>query len=561
MTAHPPLLAIRNLSVRVDGGDQAVVQGFDLDLQAGRMMALVGESGSGKTMVARSILGLLPPPMMIGAGSSITYRGQELTGLPTRRLRAVRGAEIGMVFQEPMTSLNPSMTIGEQMAEGLVLHQRLNRADCRRRIITMLDRIGIPAPERCLAAYPHEFSGGMRQRIMLASVMLLKPKLLVADEPTTALDTLVQHDVMELMIELTTENDTAVLLISHDLGMVSHYIEDVVVMRHGEAVERGPARDVLLNPVHDYTRRLVDALPRRRADAPREAPVTTPLVVARDVVVEYPGRATLFGRRAVNRAVKGVSLTIGAGETVALVGGSGSGKTTLGRAIMGLEPIAGGGITLDGRPVGRMQAGRGPIDDDACRQMQIVFQDPYASLDPRMRVEEIVGEPLRLDGLDRAERRERVRATCDEAGLPLDLLDRHPHALSGGQRQRVAIARAIIRDPAFVVADEPVSALDMTVQKQILLLIRRLQERRGFACLFVSHDLGAVEQVADRVVVMQAGLIVEEGACARIFDAPEAEYTRRLLDAAMLLGRSFPGADAGPSANHPQPAATRTPDV
>ncbi|GKX33860.1 MAG: peptide ABC transporter ATP-binding protein [Rhizobiaceae bacterium MnEN-MB40S] len=539
MTDNPnaSVIAVENLSVAAAPEHEAkIVDGLSFDIAPGGMLALVGESGSGKTMAARSVLGLLPQPLAVQPGSSIRFQGKELVGASPKAMRAIRGAHIGMVFQEPMVSLNPSMTIGDQMAEGLSLHLKLRKAEIRERSLEMLERIQIKDPLRCLSAYPHEFSGGMRQRIMLASVMLLKPDLLVADEPTTALDTLVQRDVLDLMVELTREHGTAVLLISHDLGMVSHYVRDVVVMHQGQAVEHGRSMDVLTAPKHAYTKRLVDALPRRLERQPASVSAA-PLIEVRNVVVEYPGQQQFFRKSAPNRAVDGVSLTIGRGETVALVGASGSGKTTLGRAIVGLVEKAEGEITFDNKPLrfdGSAAANRMRSD------VQIIFQDPYSSLDPRQRVGEIVREALRLDAsmTDKA-RHERVSEVFSEVGLGEEFLRRFPHQLSGGQRQRVAIARAIVRRPAFVVADEPVSALDMTVQKQILELIRNLQERYGFACLFISHDLGAVEQVSDRVAVMENGLIVEAGARNDIFDRPQHPYTRRLLDAAMLLDRSF----------------------
>ncbi|GLR52717.1 ABC transporter ATP-binding protein [Shinella yambaruensis] len=536
------VLSVENLSVRMGQAGLTVVDGLDFSLPAGEMLALVGESGSGKTMAARSVLGLLPPPFVATPESRIRFRGTDLVSAPPETLRQIRGAGIGMVFQEPMVSLNPAMTIGRQMAEGLALHRKLGKAEIRDMSLAMLERIRIQDPARCLAAFPHEFSGGMRQRIMLASVMLLKPALLIADEPTTALDTLIQRDVLDLMVELTQENNTAVLLISHDLGMVAHYVRNVVVMHKGRAVEQGDSRAVLHAPKHDYTRRLVDALPRRSAGGSRSggAPAE-PLIELKDVVIDYPGRARLFGRAAGKRTVHGVDLAINRGETLALVGASGSGKTTLGRAIVGLVTPSGGTMAFRGAPL----AYRRDAGGRALRQaIQIVFQDPYSSLDPRQRIAGIVGEPLKLDpALDRARRQARVAEVFAEVGLAPELADRFPHQLSGGQRQRVAIARAIVSRPAFVVADEPVSALDMTVQKQILKLFRDLQARYGFACLFVSHDLGAVEQVADRVAVMENGRIVETGTRDDVFDRPQHAYTRRLLDAAMLLDRTFAGAD------------------
>jgi peptide/nickel transport system ATP-binding protein len=539
MTA--PALEVRGLGVQVGRGERQVVRGLSFAIPPGGTLALVGESGSGKTMAARAVIGLLPPALSVVQGSSIRLAGEQLVGAPEARLRAVRGARIGMVFQEPMVSLNPSMTIGAQMAEGLALHRRLSRAEIRDRSLAMLERIRIDNPAACLSAYPHEFSGGMRQRIMLASVMLPEPALLIADEPTTALDTLVSREVLDLMIELTEANRTAVLLISHDLGLVARYMREVVVLQDGAAVESGASRDVLRAPRHPYTRKLVAALPRREAGGPRRAP-GAPLLQVEGLRVTYPGRQRLFARSPAKDAVRGVSLTVHSGETVALVGGSGSGKTTLGRALAGLvRPSAGtmrfAGASLDWhRPApGQRQA------------IQMVFQDPFSSLDPRQTVGDIVAEPLRLDpALSRAARRDRTAEMLAEVGLAPEFAARLPHQLSGGQRQRVAIARALVRRPRFVVADEPVSALDMTVQAQILRLIRSLQERFGFACLFVSHDLGAVEQVADRVMVMQDGQIVEVGGRDAIFDAPRHPYTRALLDAAMLLDGPF-GSARGPA--------------
>ncbi|TKT76171.1 dipeptide ABC transporter ATP-binding protein [Aquamicrobium sp. LC103] len=536
-----PVLDVRNLSVEIGRTGRKVVDDLSFAIPSGEMLAVVGESGSGKTMAARSILRLLPVPLHVAPASRIFFDGDDLASASDKHMRKVRGGKIGMVFQEPMVSLNPSMTIGRQMAEAQRIHLGLGRAEIRDRSLAMLERIRIQNPEKCLAAYPHEFSGGMRQRIMLASVMLTRPRLLIADEPTTALDTLVQRDVLDLMAELTSENGTAVLLISHDLGMVSHYVKNVVVMHSGRAVETGPARNVLVSPQHSYTRRLVDALPKRTEGGARDTSADAePLLELRDVVVDYPGRGGFFMRAEPKRVVKGVSLTINRGETLALVGGSGSGKTTLGRAIIGLVRPASGSIRYLGRELLNESAA---AMRDLRKDVQIIFQDPYSSLDPRQRIGSIVGEPLLLDKeMTPPARRARVEEVFLDVGLDPDFMRRLPHQLSGGQRQRVAIARAIVRNPAFVVADEPVSALDMTVQKQILHLIRKLQAKHGFACLFVSHDLGAVEQVADRVAVMDNGNIVEIGNRDDVFDNPRNAYTKRLLDAAMLLDRKFAGA-------------------
>jgi peptide/nickel transport system ATP-binding protein len=522
------VLDVSGLTIGTGTGFEAV-RGIDFAIAPGEVMAVVGESGSGKTATGRALLGLLPPGLQV-LGGKARFRDAQLPIDRPDRLRPLRGPGIGMVFQEPMTSLNPALSIGKQMAEGLALHRKMGPAEIRAHSISMLERVGIDGAEDCLRAFPHEFSGGMRQRIMLASVMALRPSLLVADEPTTALDTLTQAEVLDLMMELTREHGTAVMLITHNLGLVARYANRAIVMHEGRIVEEGGARDLLSRPQENYTRRLVEALPRR---APARPPVTEaePLIEARGLEVRFEGRRRFFRRGRGVQAVRGVDLTIRPGEVVALVGGSGSGKTTLGRAMLRLIDSAGGTISFRGKDVTQAR-GRGLR---AFRQdCQIIFQDPYSSLDPRMRVGAIVGEALRLSRLSSAEIARRVDTALDEVRLE-GLGRRFPHELSGGQRQRVAIARALVRRPAFVVADEPVSALDMTIQKQVLTLLRELQERHGFACLFVSHDLAAVEEIADRVAVMQHGLIVEEGSRDTIFDHPDHAYTRALLDAAPRL--------------------------
>ena len=523
-----PLLAVRDL--RISAGPLHVVQDVSFSVSPGEFLALVGESGSGKTATGRAVIDLLPPGLN-QTGGSILLRGEDLATARPERLRELRGATIGMVFQEPMVSLNPALSIGAQMSEGLALHTKLSKEQIREACLAMLRRVQIRDPEACLGAFPHEFSGGMRQRIMLASVMLLKPALLIADEPTTALDTLAQREILDLMVALARDNGTAVLLITHNLGLVARYCDRAVVMQRGRVVEEGPAAALLRDPQHSYTQSLVEALPRRTPRPPRQG-FAQPVLQAQALEVTFPGRRRFFRRSAAVPAVRGVDLTINAGETVALVGGSGSGKTTLGRAMLRLVQPTGGRLLFQGEDVTTATG-------EALRRFrlacQIVFQDPYSSLDPRQRIGEIVAEPLRhLPELDAAAKRRRVAEVFEEVGLP-GFDRRFPHQLSGGQRQRVAIARAIVRRPALVVADEPVSALDMTVQKQILTLFRRLQQERGFACLFVSHDLAAVEEVADRVLVMQHGKLVEQGPRDRIFDSPEHPYTKALLAAAPRL--------------------------
>ncbi|PWC47329.1 ABC transporter ATP-binding protein [Azospirillum sp. TSA6c] len=531
------LLDVETLSLSVAATGTEVVRGVSFAVAPGEIVGIVGESGSGKTLAARSIMALQPPAIRRTAGT-IRFEGRDLAGLSPKDLRDLRGGRIGMVFQEPMTSLNPSMTIGRQLEEGLAVHQRTLSADGRRALVLdMLRRVGIADPNGSLASYPHQFSGGMRQRIMLASVMLLQPALLIADEPTTALDAVVQRDVLELMVGLTRAHGTAVLMISHDLSMVARYTDRIIVMRKGEIVEQGRSDELLRAPQHPYTRALLSAMPRRLPARPIP-PAATPIIEVRDLVVEYGGRRGLFRKEAGKRALHGLSLSIMPREVVALVGGSGSGKTTLGRAIAGLLPSSGGTIRYAGRPIG---AG-GPGWADYRRNCQMVFQDPYSSLDPRMTIGALVGEALRtVPAMGRGEKADRVAEVLSEVGLAGPFADRYPHELSGGQRQRVAIARAVVRRPAFVIADEPVSALDVTVRAQVLELFADLQARHGFSCLFISHDLGVVEQIADRVVVMQDGRIVEQGDRDTVFDRPSHAYTRRLLSAIPALAPTGEG--------------------
>ncbi|CDZ49452.1 ABC-type uncharacterized transport system, duplicated ATPase component [Neorhizobium galegae bv. orientalis] len=525
-----PLLSVRNLQVTTSNGLK-ILHDVSFDVEAGSIVALVGESGSGKTVAARASMRLLPKSIKPTSGE-ILFQGRDVLRMSDSEIRKIRGAAIGMVFQEPMVSLNPAMTIGAQLVEGLRLHEKLSVEAALARATEMLERVKISDPAACLSAYPHQFSGGMRQRIMLASVMLLRPKLLIADEPTTALDTLTQREVMEIMVELTRTFGTAVLLITHNLGLVAQYARQVIVLERGKLIEAGPVEDVLRRPKQQYTRTLIDALPKRDHDR-KPLAAAAPLIEARNVEVTFSGAGNMFSTAEKKLAVRGVSLGVRPGEVVAVVGGSGSGKTTLGRAMLGLLPLSAGDVFFRDRSM--VSADKAAARDYRL-QCQLVFQDPYSSLDPRQKISDIVGEPLRHGAaLSRAEKTERVKDMLEEVGLT-GLGERYPHALSGGQRQRVAIARAVIRNPAFVVADEPVSALDMTIQKQVLDLFRRLQENHGFACLFISHDLGAVSRVADRIVVMEQGLIVEQGSVAEVLDHPQHAYTQALLKATPTLG-------------------------
>ena len=508
--------------VRIETPGRILLEDLSFEMATGEMVALVGESGSGKTLAARAILCLLPPGVRRSAGR-IELLGRDLTQLSVPELQKVRGAQIGMVFQEPMVSLNPAITIGRQLAEGMRLHLRLSGEEIQRRCIAMLERVRIRDPERCLKSYPHEFSGGMRQRIMLASVLLLQPKLLIADEPTTALDTLSQREVMELMVELARDMGSAVLLITHDLGLVARYTTRAVVLEKGRLIEVGTTQQILSNPQNSYTRRLVDSIPRGHADVAAAPPSAPPILEVGNVCVDYPGRPGLFRMGPSKRVVNGVSLEVRAGEIVALVGASGSGKSTLGRAVLGLKPLAAGTVRFDGVDLAGMNAEQ---LRQFRRSVQLVFQDPYSSLDPRLRIRDIIGATVRDDT--------RVQEILEEVGLP-SFGARFPHQMSGGQRQRVAIARAVISRPRLVVADEPVSALDVTIQQQVLALFQKLQSQYGFACLFITHDLAVVRQIAARVIVMSAGQVVEEGPVATVFRNPQHEYTRELLEATPTL--------------------------
>lgn len=528
MSSPMPLLSVENLKIRVGVDGPLAVDGLSFTIAPGEIVALVGESGSGKTMAARAAIGLLPAPMEV-CGGRIDFQGSDLNRLGREALRHIRGAKIGMVFQEPMVSLNPALKIGRQMSEALLLHTSLGKQQIHERCVNMLQRIGIRDAERCLASYPHQFSGGMRQRIMLASVMLLKPALLIADEPTTALDCLAQLDVIELMLELTREQGTAILFISHDLSLVARYAHKVVVMRHGKAVEQGTTEAILLAPKAPYTRQLLEALPRRGALPPLPA-ANGPLLEVEGVCIEHPGPRTRWGRTLPNRVVHHASLSIAPGETLALVGGSGSGKTTLGRSVVGLVDVCEGAIRFQGVDILKAANRSHRLD------CQMIFQDPFSSLNPRMKIGEILSEPLRHEaGMTAASREARVRQTLSDIGLAEHFTTRFAHQLSGGQRQRVAIGRALVRRPKLVIADEPISALDMTIQKQILELFERLQRQYGFACLFISHDLSAVERIAHRVAVMSHGNVVEVGTREAVFDTPQHPYTRQLLAAASPL--------------------------
>jgi microcin C transport system ATP-binding protein len=528
------MLSVRDLSVSfaVEGGEVQAVRHVSFDIERGESAALVGESGSGKSVTALSIMQLLPYPKARHPSGSIRFQDQELLGAPEATLRQVRGNRIAMIFQEPMTSLNPLHTIEKQVNEVLRVHKRLAPAAARARTLELLRLVGLPEAERRLDAYPHQLSGGQRQRVMIAMALANEPDLLIADEPTTALDVTIQAQILTLLRDLQARFGMALLLITHDLGVVRRMVERVHVMSRGEIVESGATAEIFAAPTHAYTRHLLAAEPRPMPRAPSpDAPV---VLQADHVRVWFPIRRGML-RRTVGhvKAVDGVSLTVREAQTVGVVGESGSGKTTLGLAVLRLQ-AAQGEIRFDGREIHRLTTREvRPLR----REMQVVFQDPYGALSPRMSIAQIVGEGLGVHGLGGtpAERAALIDAALREVGLDPALRDRYPHEFSGGQRQRIAIARAMVLKPKLVVLDEPTSALDMSVQAQVVDLLRELQARHRLAYLFISHDLKVVRAMSDEIVVMREGRVVEQGPTAQIFEAPTQPYTRALMAAAFDL--------------------------
>jgi len=527
-----PILSVKGLSVAVQtsAGALPLIHNISFDLRRGETLALAGESGSGKSITSLAIMGLLPPPAVRVTGGAITLGRQTLTALPETEMRALRGDRVAMIFQEPMTSLNPMMTIGTQLIEAIRAHTPLSQRAARAEALAALTAVRLSEPARRLVQYPHELSGGMRQRVMIAMALALKPDVLIADEPTTALDVTVQREVLELLRDLQKVQGTAILLITHDMGVVAEMADRVVIMRKGQIEETGPVDQIFADPQQPYTRDLLAALPRMGQGGPptprKDAPVIADL---RDVQVRYDIRGGVLNRVTHRvHAVEGVSFDIRAGETFSLVGESGCGKSTIARAIVGLVPHD-GAIHIAGQRVGTMTA-------QARRQLsavtQIVFQDPMAALDPRMTVGEQIVEPLKIHGLgDAASRRAQAVALMNKVELTEAQLDNYPHEFSGGQRQRICIARALALTPKLVIADESVSALDVSVQARVLDLLRALKDEFGIAMLFISHDMAVVENISDRVAVMYLGQIVEIGSRAQIFGNPQHPYTQRLMAA------------------------------
>ena len=538
---RPPerhVLSIRDLTVAF-GAAPPAVKGVSLDLAAGETMALVGESGSGKSVTALSTVRLLPAEARVTG--EVLYRGENLLAASEEALRRVRGNRISFIFQEPMTSLNPLHTIEKQIGESLALHQGLTGEAARRRIVELLEKVGIRDPKNRLQDYPHQLSGGQRQRVMIAMALANDPDILIADEPTTALDVTIQAQILDLLAQIQREHGMTLLFITHDLGIVRRIADRVTVMKDGEVVEAGDAGAVFSRPRHPYTRKLLAAEPR---GGPAPVPEGAEEILgARHLRVWFPIRRGLLKRTVGHvKAVNDASFTLREGETLGVVGESGSGKTTLALAVLRLVPSE-GRIVFLGQDI---QALRSKALRPLRRHMQIVFQDPYGSLSPRMTVAEIVGEGLEIHGLagNRAEREARVAEALEEVGLDPAMMHRYPHEFSGGQRQRIAIARAIVLKPRLVVLDEPTSALDMTVQVQIVELLRDLQRRHRLAFLFISHDLRVVRALSHRIMVMRAGDVVEEGPAEAIFERPSHPYTKALLAAALNLGPDGRGAVA-----------------
>jgi len=534
VSAPETILSVRDLSVAFhQGGNTSLaVDRVSFEIHRGEVVALVGESGSGKSVTANSVLRLLPYPAASHPSGEIVFKGKDLLKASDAALRAVRGNDITMIFQEPMTSLNPLHSIERQISEILKLHQDIEGPAARAKILELLNQVGIREPEKRLAAYPHELSGGQRQRVMIAMALANRPELLIADEPTTALDVTVQAQILELLKNLKEEHGMSMLFITHDLGIVRKFADRVCVMTKGRIVETGPVEEIFSNPQHAYTRHLLASEPRGE---PRPADDSQPVVVeAEDVKVWFPIKAG-FMRRVVDhvKAVDGIDLTLRAGHTLGVVGESGSGKTTLGLALTRLISSK-GRIAFVGQDIaGHSFAEMRPLR----RRMQIVFQDPYGSLSPRMSVADIVAEGLKIHepSLSEAERDHRVAAALEETGLDPTTRWRYPHEFSGGQRQRIAIARAMVLKPEFVMLDEPTSALDMSVQAQVVELLRDLQAKHNLAYLFISHDLKVVRALANDIIVMRGGRVVENGRAKDIIERPGEAYTRALMAAAFNL--------------------------
>tara|TARA_R110002110_G_scaffold415561_2_gene650856 strand:- start:54124 stop:55725 length:1602 start_codon:yes stop_codon:yes gene_type:complete len=522
----PVRMRVDNLRVSVASSGEEILKGVSFELQAGKIFALVGESGSGKSVTSMAAMRLLPDALVITDGA-VQVSGQDLFDLPESAMQSVRGRRVAMIFQNAMTALNPVQSVGRQVAETLQLHTPLRGAALRERVSALFGEVGIPDAEQRFDFYPHQLSGGQQQRVMIAMALACEPDVLIADEPTTALDVTIQQQVLTLIRELTRSRDLAVLLITHDMGVVSNTADEVAVMYRGAIIEQAPVGDFFRNPQHEYSRRLIAALPDLTQFQQKET--VEPLLELTDVKVHFPIRRGVFQRVVdYTRAVDGVSLQIGRGETYALVGESGSGKSTLGRAILNLDALAGGEIRFSGQAIQSLPRARMlPFR----KQIQVIFQNPFSSMNPRLRVEDVIAEgmiSLGL-GLTPAERKARIADLLDRVQLPQNYARRYPHEFSGGQLQRVAIARALAVQPELIICDEPTSALDVSIRSEVLDLLRELQQEFGVSYLFITHDLSIVPSLAHHVGVMRSGVLVEQGSAEQILNAPEHPYTRALL--------------------------------
>ncbi|NEN86915.1 ABC transporter ATP-binding protein [Paenibacillus elgii] len=528
------LLQVNQLSVSFYSRDKEVeaVRNVSFEVRKGETLGIVGESGSGKSVTARTIMRLLPSPPSMVKGGEILFQGQNLAYKTEQEMEQIRGREIGMIFQDPMSSLNPTMRIGKQIEESLIKHRKLSKTEARREAIEMLRMVGIPYSEARYMQYPHEFSGGMRQRVMIAIALACRPSLLIADEPTTALDVTIQAQILHQMKELQLKLGTSIILITHDLGVVAGMCDRVVVMKEGEIVETGTTEEIFYSPKHPYTIRLLNALPRLdEKKKPKAAPLIKrsaedrPLLEVRSLKQYFD-----LGKGQIVKAVNDISFDIRAGETLGVVGESGSGKSTTGRAILRLNEPTGGEVLFKGIALNRLNRGEMKT---MRRHMQMIFQDPYASLNPRLRIVDIIGEALdvhRIAG-GKKERQKRVEELLDMVGLSPAHAMRYPHEFSGGQRQRIGIARTLAIEPEFIVCDEPLSALDVSIQSQIVKLLEELQQRLGLTYLFIAHDLSMVKHISDRVAVMYKGKIVELAESEELYENPQHAYTKSLLAA------------------------------
>jgi microcin C transport system ATP-binding protein len=529
------LLKVENLSVRFGRSDEAgteVLHGIDFDVRRGEKLSLVGESGSGKSVTALSIMQLHDKALTRFPSGRILFEDRDLLALEEKQMRAVRGNDIAMIFQEPMTSLNPVYTIGRQLVEPLVIHQGVNVNQARERMIELLDRTGIDEPRKRMDAFPHMLSGGQRQRVMIAMALACQPKLLIADEPTTALDVTIQQQILELLEDLQREFGMTILMITHDLNMVRRFSDRVCVMRAGELVEDAPVEQLMTAPQHEYTRKLIESEPQRLVSA-MSYEQQKPVMQSSSLRCYFPIKAGFFRRKVGDiKAVDDINLKLFKGETLGIVGESGSGKTTLGMCLLRLQDCE-GGIEYIGQD---LQLRKGKSLRALRSDLQVVFQDPYSSLSPRMTVEQIVGEGLKIHfpQLNAEERLTRIIGILNEVGLEEKMLWRYPHEFSGGQRQRIAIARAVVLNPKVLMLDEPTSALDVSVQKQVLSLLHDLQQRHGISYLFITHDLRVIRAMSHRIMVMQKGRVVEQGETISIFENPQQAYTQRLLHASLF---------------------------